>query len=69
MTDGRFYRATDTQALIDVYRAIDKLEKTAARAPVRDVRRELFASFLWPALILLGLDILFGATRRRVVPG
>jgi Ca-activated chloride channel family protein len=69
MTDGRFYRATDTQALIDVYRAIDKLEKTAARAPVRDIRRELFASFLWPALILLGLDILFGATRRRVVPG
>ena len=69
MTDGRFYRATDTQALIDVYGAIDKLEKTAARAPVRDVRRELFASFLWPALILLGLDILFGATRRRVVPG
>ncbi len=68
MTDGHFYRATDTQAVSDVYRAIDKLEKTAARAPVRDVRRELFASFLWPALILLGLDILFGATRRRIVP-
>ena len=68
MTDGRFYRATDTQALIDVYGAIDKLEKTVGRAPVRDVRRELFANFLWPALIFLVFDVLFAATRRRIVP-
>ena len=69
MTDGKFFRATDTQALIDVYGAIDKLEKTAGRAPVRDVRRELYAGFLWPALMLLVVDALFGATRRRLIPG
>ncbi|MEY4630346.1 MAG: hypothetical protein RIQ81_466 [Pseudomonadota bacterium] len=68
MTGGRFFRATDTQALIDVYAEIDRLEKTRNRAPVREVRRELYASFVWPALILLLFDILFAMSRFRLVP-
>ena len=69
MTQGRFYRATDTRALVEVYAAIDKLEKTRAKAPVREVRRELYASFVWAALVLLLCDVLFGLTFRRVIPG
>ena len=69
MTQGRFYRATDTKALVEVYAAIDKLEKSRGKSPVREVRRELYASFLWPALALLMFDVLFGLTRRKVVPG
>lgn len=68
MTGGRFYRATDTQALINVYAEIDRLEKTRGRAPVREVRRELYASFLWPALVLLLVDVLFSLSRFRLVP-
>lgn len=68
-TGGRFYRATDTRALVEVYGAIDKLEKSRGRAPVREVRRELYANFLWPALMLLVCDVLFGLTRRKVIPG
>lgn len=69
MTSGKFYRATDTRALIDVYADIDRLEKTRGKAPVREVRRELYASFLWPALGLLLADVIFAMTRRKVVPG
>jgi Ca-activated chloride channel family protein len=68
MTGGRFYRATDTQALISVYAEIDRLEKTKGRAPVREVRRELYAGFLWPAIVMLLLDVLFTLTRFKLVP-
>lgn len=68
MTGGRFFRAADTQALMNVYAEIDRLEKTRNRAPVREVRRELYASFVWPALMLLLLDVLFALSRFRLVP-
>lgn len=68
LTDGRYFRARDTESLINVYRSIDRLEKSAGRAPIREVRRELYGSFLWGALGLILLEVLRSMTRRRVIP-
>lgn len=67
-TDGRYFRAKDTQALIEVYASIDRLEKSAGKSPVREIRRELFSSFVLGALFLLLVDLLGSMTRRRVIP-
>lgn len=67
-TGGNFYRATDTEALVAVYRTIDRLEKT--RAEIKQFRQldEKFAVFLWPAISCLFLEALFMLTPWRRVP-
>src|SRR5690606_35024161 len=51
-TGGRFYRATDPEALAGVFAEIDRLEKTPL-AVKRYVRyREVFAPFAWAAFAL-----------------
>jgi Ca-activated chloride channel family protein len=67
-TGGRYYRATDTESLKDIYREIDKLEKV----PIEEVGfssfNELFAVFLIPALILLISEIVLANTFLRRLP-
>ncbi len=68
-TGGKFYRATDTQSLRDVYSAIDSFEKTTRTVTTVTEHDERFAWFALPglALILGGLGLT--ATRFRRVPG
>jgi Ca-activated chloride channel family protein len=68
-TGGKFYRATDTQSLRDVYAAIDSFEKTTRTVTTVTEHDERFAWFALPglALILGGLGL--SATRFRRVPG
>ena len=68
-TGGKFFRATDTQSLRDVYAAIDSFEKTTRTVTTVTEHDERFAWFALPglALILGGLGLT--ATRFRRVPG
>ncbi len=68
MTGGKYFRATDAQALRRVYAAIDKLEKSKIRVHQYRQKAELFAPFLGAALILLLIEIILSATRLKVMP-
>ncbi len=68
ITKGAYFRATDTKGLEEIYRRIDRLEKT--RIPVREYREytERFPLFLVPGMLLLGVEILLGNTLLRKIP-
>jgi Ca-activated chloride channel homolog len=67
-TGGRYFRATDTDSLNQIFREIDALEKTDIK--VRHYMRwsELFPWLLAPGLGLLVLEAGLGATRLRRIP-
>lgn len=55
-TGGRFYRATDTESLRDIYAQINRFEKTAQTVQKFERVEELYAWALLPALALLGAE-------------
>ena len=65
---GKYFRATDTAALEEIYAIIDRAEKTEVKVKEFFNFRELYPYFLVPALILLVLEILLKATVLRTVP-
>lgn len=67
-TGGRYFRATDADALRAVYAAIGELETAPVEAPVYVDVEERYAWFLWPAFLLLCLDVTLASTRLRRVP-
>jgi Ca-activated chloride channel family protein len=67
-TGGKYFRATDAQALRQVYQEIDRLEKSKIRVHQFRQREELFGKYLALALILLSLEALLCATRLRTLP-
>ena len=67
-TGGRYYRATDPEALRGVMREIDRLERSDVHVgEIRDFR-ELYPFALLPALLLLTLDLGLRATWLRSLP-
>lgn len=67
-TDGRYFRAMDTEALREVYRTIDSLEKSVVEVKVFHNTEEQFAFFVWPGLLLLLMELGLGITRLRNLP-
>jgi len=78
-TGGRYFRATDTDSLRDIYAAIDELEKTETEQRRYRLYRDLAVSplslgevtvppLLLVALVLLGLEQLLVHTRFRTLP-
>ena len=67
-TDGEFYRATDNRKLEEVYKDIDKLEKTKLNVKQYSKRYEAYALFAWIAAISLLLEILLRATILKRIP-
>jgi Ca-activated chloride channel family protein len=67
-TDGEFYRATNTEKLREVYREIDKLEKTKMKVSSYSKRYEAFGMFLWSAVLALIVEILLRATVLKRIP-
>jgi len=65
---GKYFRATDTAGLAEIYDIIDRAEKTEVKVKEFFHYRELYPYFLIPALILLGLEILLKSTVLRTVP-
>jgi Ca-activated chloride channel family protein len=67
-TGGKYFRATDTGSLREIYAAIDKMEKTTHTVHHYETHDERFAWFLLPAACLLALELGFRLTRFRSVP-
>lgn len=68
ITDGEYFKATDTQSLWDIYGEIDKLEKTKIEEVGYLRFNELFSMFLFPALFLLLTEIILSNTVLRRIP-
>jgi len=67
-TGGKYFRATNTKALEDIYRQIDQMEKTEVKVKEYMEYNELFGWFLIPGLLLLLFEIILGNTRLRKIP-
>ncbi len=67
-TGGRYFRATDTQSLKQIYAEIDRFEKTEFKTFNTVAYKELAAYFLIPAVLLLGIEILLSNTMLRKIP-
>ena len=67
-TGGRFFRATDTDSLKQIYAEIDRLEKTTRTVKKFERHTELFAWAVAPALLALAAGIGLEQTRFRRLP-
>ena len=67
-TGGTYFRATNTEALAKIYDEIDSMEKTEVKVKEYMEYDELFIWFLWPAIILILLEIILVNTRFRKIP-
>jgi Ca-activated chloride channel family protein len=67
-TGGRYFRATDTESLRNIYAEIDQAEKATFEAPQFYDYRELYAWLLVPALGLLLAEVGLGETVLRKLP-
>ena len=67
-TGGRYFRATNTDALRQIYREIGELETTEIEERIYTDVDERYALFLWPAFGLLLLEVLLSTTRLRGLP-
>ncbi len=68
ISQGKYFRATDTSSLKKIYAEIDRLEKTPFKQPVYQRYQELFAGFLIGGIILLILEQILAATLLMKVP-
>jgi Ca-activated chloride channel family protein len=68
VTKARYFRATDTKSLREIYGEIDRAEKTEFEAPEFSDYRELYPYLVWPALALLLLDLVLAETALRKLP-
>ncbi len=57
-TGGKYFRATSTQSLEDVYNEINQLEKSELKTTKLYNYQEYFRNFLWIALVILLMDAL-----------
>jgi Ca-activated chloride channel family protein len=67
-TGGRYFRATDSDSLAEIFETIDGLEKTEIESQVRVLYQELFGLVLAPALLLLLFELALAGTRLRRLP-
>lgn len=68
ITDARYYRATDTEGLRDIYAEINALEKSDVEILVFAQHREMLGWLLIPALALFLIDLVLSHTVFRKVP-
>ncbi len=67
-TEGRYFRATDTKSLKEIYAEIDRMEKSPIEEKGYMEYRELFPIFLTIAMALLLLEVLLRNTILRKIP-
>jgi Ca-activated chloride channel homolog len=67
-TGGRYYRATDPDALDGVMSQIDRAERVEVHVGETRDYRELYPYVLAPALLLLALELGLGLTWLRTLP-
>ena len=67
-TNANYFRATSNDKLKEVYREIDKLEKTKLNVKEFSKREEEFELFAWIAFFCILLDILLRNTVLKKIP-
>ncbi len=67
-TDARYFRATDTRSLQNIYETIDELEKTTAEVKEYVHREEIYRRALLPGLGLILLQLVLSNTVFRRLP-
>jgi len=67
-TGGRYFRATNTEALKTIYQQIDEMEKTEVKVKEYMEYEELFHWFLIPGLLFLLVEIVLAHTRFMKIP-
>ena len=67
-TGGKYFRATNTEALKKIYEQIDQMEKTEVEIKEYMEYEELFMYFLIPGLCFLLLEVVLANTRLRKIP-
>ncbi len=68
ITGGKYFRATDTNSLREIYKEIGKLEKTKIHIKEYTKYKELFVNFLILAFIFLGIEVILANTKFRKLP-
>ena len=68
ITNGQYFRATDTNSLRKIFSEIDKMEKTKIEVERTAQYRDLFHYFLIPGIACLLLEILLSQTVWRRLP-
>jgi len=68
VTGGQYFRATDTDSLRNIYKEIDKLEKTEIEEYGYREYKELFPYVLMAALFLLAVEIVLNNTLFLRIP-
>lgn len=68
MTNGKYFRAVNKQKLENIYKEIDKLEKSKIDVTEFRRKKEQFFPFLLIAMVLLGLEVLLRQTMFRTIP-
>ncbi len=67
-TGGQYFRATDNRSLQDIYKQIDKMEKTKIKVTSYKQYKELFYPFALAALAFLLIEILLRYTIFKSLP-
>jgi Ca-activated chloride channel family protein len=67
-TNGRYFRATDTESLEKIYEDIDQLERTEFEAPRYLDYDEWYPWLLLPAVMLLAFELTLSQTVLRRLP-
>jgi Ca-activated chloride channel family protein len=68
MTDAKFYRATDTKTLTQIFEQIDKLEKSTVELSQYQQYRDLFPWFAAAGFGLIALQLVLAETVGRRLP-
>ena len=68
VTDGNFYRATNNKELKQIYKDIDKLEKTKMNVKRFSKRYEAYQPFALAAVLFLLFEVLLRTTVLRRIP-
>lgn len=67
-TGAKYFRATDTKSLREIYKEIDRMEKTPVEEKGYLEYKELFSVFLFIGLIVLFLEVVLSSTFLRKIP-
>jgi Ca-activated chloride channel homolog len=67
-TGGQYFRATDTDGLLRIYREIDRLETSKMETTMRVAHKEWYFFMLLPAIGLMAVEQLLAATRLLRIP-
>jgi Ca-activated chloride channel family protein len=68
LTGGQYFRATSRAALETIYNEIGDMEQTRIEEQIYTNYEELYAIVLWPAFLLLLLEVVLANTRLRRFP-